>query len=497
MFPLLKAIRRIKSMPASPEEQVTALAKAMKASSGRDFIRAVVMCVPEGSGAPCARCLSWVSARDVAPYTGHRISDGRHVCSPCSAILTSGMDDRYVMTSTEGEYRLLLRATAKQSRGWNNRIIWEEQREGAASFKDPEGRPVTREVLSHCSAAEVRLIAEYHTSKRRGVYFYDTPWTRRTGAYMGLELELDVRSDVIGTANRIFGTLGKGWYISSIERDGSVQGFECITHPTGLDRHREVLSRVKQLLPGRGESVSSCGLHVHVSRSMYTAGTLTKLLRLMSGYNMKRLLRDVARRDNNDRYSKWSIFHPHMKVHPRYQDSYDRYSALNLTNKDTVEWRVFKSSTCTTDVIAALEFVYHVTMFARDRVSFADESFKVSSGKDMHLQFLRYLEEPEQRPESAHLRVFLAQRGWAVAVSPAESLDVYYPPLWIRNGGIATPMLSMPEREAALMRIMPPPSAAPTPAPSPMGEVVAARAQGAVRAGGGPDWATDAFDEEV
>lgn len=168
-------------------------------------------------------------------------------------------------------------------------------------------------------------------------------------------------------------------YPSSVfyaKRDSSIsgQGFELVSHPmtleffNGLDL--EPMFRVKPRVQD-----SSCGLHVHVSRESFDGQAhLFKLTEFIN--NNKSFTKKIAGRDFNN-YAR------------EYQDKISkvvkgtaptqRYHAVNLTGKSTVEIRIFKSARNEFQLRYRIEFVSAAIEYTRGASlkALSDHSFKL------------------------------------------------------------------------------------------------------------------------
>ena len=185
--------------------------------------------------------------------------------------------------------------------------------------------------------------------------------------HMGFELE--VESD--GNSRRdgaeiVVNSLGERVYL---KEDGSLNdGFEIVTHPHSLEEYQtkfdwESLGKLRRL-GFRSWNTSTCGLHVHVSRTAFgnpnTRRDITKVqaheLRFMKLiYDNERQISRLAGRTST--YAtfgdKGNLVH---KVKHGTQHN-GRYSAINSDNSATLEVRVFRGSLKPERVLMALELV--------------------------------------------------------------------------------------------------------------------------------------------
>lgn len=201
-----------------------------------------------------------------------------------------------------------------------------------------------------------------------------------TGPYFGLEIEIttDCVSDAVGIIDEESGGL------IYCKRDGSVDGLEAVTHPMSYEWAManfpwHVFPRLRKEA-GCTVVPSDNGIHIHVSRTAFSDPShLYKWLKLW--YRNPSDIQRLARRSN----TFWASFSPdHRHSHkehcklgkPGYSDDRDetlrsRYSAINTTNMDTLEIRVFASSLRPQRVraylqlaAASVEYTRHLTFDA-------------------------------------------------------------------------------------------------------------------------------------
>lgn len=106
---------------------------------------------------------------------------------------------------------------------------------------------------------------------RRETPSHGYPLAPDSAPYLGLEMEIEVRSDMsIDSITRIWGTSGHGWSTS----DGSIRyGAECKTHPSTYAylARSDFAETIRKLVAagGRSWSYGTTGLHTHVSRRAF------------------------------------------------------------------------------------------------------------------------------------------------------------------------------------------------------------------------------------
>jgi hypothetical protein len=220
--------------------------------------------------------------------------------------------------------------------------------------------------------------------------------------HLGFELEVEARSN-----SRYHGAeitqniLGSRAYMKD---DGSLNdGFEIVTHPHTLQKYQgdfdwDFLEKLKR--EGyRSWNTTSCGLHVHVSRTAFGTGASPwdahsrpsrseiilkrqahelRFMKLI--YDNQRQVERIAGRSNNN----YATFQDKGRLVPKLktgEQSNGRYSAINTENDATLEVRVFKGSLRKERVLSAIEFVTASVEYTRD--------LKVTS-KNQALSWLRF-----------------------------------------------------------------------------------------------------------
>lgn len=167
-------------------------------------------------------------------------------------------------------------------------------------------------------------------------------------------------------------------------RDGSLSedGIEIISIPASLEWHMKY-GNYEELLDkcmdyGYEDGATSTGLHVHVSRDGFGNTekeiklAISKLIILMNKYwDLKMIPFTRRKKYNVERWAKKNAFDIGDKdefihnVHDVTANAYDRYSAINLCNSNTVEFRIFRGTLDYDTLIATLQFVHRMCQLAK------------------------------------------------------------------------------------------------------------------------------------
>lgn len=190
---------------------------------------------------------------------------------------------------------------------------------------------------------------DYGSDLIRDYSYKPTPIFHGKGpVFLGTELEVQTgRSNRSDMARLVQDTLGSMAYMktdSSIEGDG----FEIVTHPMSYDFMLEKFpTSLLQELSGRGARPHvSCGMHVHVSRDGFTSASHQfKWMKFI--YKNQSAIEAIARRQAGH----WASFAGPQERHSMDMKHFakgayggERYQAINASNANTFEVRVFRST---------------------------------------------------------------------------------------------------------------------------------------------------------
>lgn len=274
------------------------------------------------------------------------VHDGDQVCEGCRS-------NNYVWSARYGSHIQENRARdALDERG--RRCVVDEDDENFCYSDD-----LDEYVHVDYEARAQGPIREYHSSKPHFCLLAN-PWSAQYNRYLGVELEVECvgsRSPQ-DTALAIHNIVNGGQYGRRVffERDGSLQnGFEIITQPMGLPGVRTTFEFLRDpaLVAGlRSHRTSTCGLHVHVSRTGLSDLVIARAVTFVNDPGNDAFVTALARRYNAGfcKIQEKDLNTAHL--------SRDRYEAVNLTARHTIEFRIFRGSLKFEAVVAACEFVH-------------------------------------------------------------------------------------------------------------------------------------------
>lgn len=230
-------------------------------------------------------------------------------------------------------------------------------------------------LCSKCAKRE--FILPYHHIYPETKFFGNNK--KNSVPFMGIELEVDEGGFKNSVVKRIVNMINKEnnpfLYCS---RDGSLEnGFEIITQPATLEYHNSIKDTYKSIFDRLirdgylSHDTSTCGLHIHFNRSFYKDNEKAYLQNLI--FILDKYWDDVVRfsRRNSYRLERFS-----KKVDFDNVSSYiencnksrrheDHYYSLNISNEDTIEFRMFKGTLNIDTFMATLQFVYNCIMSAK------------------------------------------------------------------------------------------------------------------------------------
>lgn len=188
--------------------------------------------------------------------------------------------------------------------------------------------------------------------------------------YLGVELEIDEGGESNSHANQIMAVGNEEYNHIYIKHDGSLEeGLEIVTHPMSLSYHKEQMPwpeiiRKALELNYTSHQAGTCGLHVHVNRDSLgdtyqeQEDTIARVLFLVETF-WHELLKFSRR--TQDQMDQWASRYgrkddPKDVLHTAKRRG-DRYTCVNLTPSETIEFRMFRGTLKYNTLIATLQMV--------------------------------------------------------------------------------------------------------------------------------------------
>ena len=206
------------------------------------------------------------------------------------------------------------------------------------------------------------IIKSYHsTAKNKFVGVGDY--------FLGVELEMEMND--YGKKNLVYKELHRLLHTNKnfvLERDGSLNyGFELITQPHTYEKLLKTLKVVEEI-PNVSAKSSRCGMHVHISKKAFKEeleqGTLILICMHLQNYFKK-----FSERKSYDfcrLYLRGATFSDIDSWNKVFSNRSERRMFVNLTNDNTVEFRIFQGSTDYKNIVANVQMVIILQKLVRN-----------------------------------------------------------------------------------------------------------------------------------
>ena len=200
-------------------------------------------------------------------------------------------------------------------------------------------------LCEHCyHERKANYVMGYHDFSNWKFLF--NPSEEKPRTYFGLEIETQ---DNRGQARNEF---PDHWDVENrkfvvFERDGSISGIECITHPFTYEwfkTHEEPKNLLKALKKSGFTVDDGAGIHVHISKKAFTEMGMLKLV-----YIIRRHKEDIEDNIGDRKMGHYcrcnhDLIYGDTVSRKLREQSNDRYQAINFCKTPTVELRFFKST---------------------------------------------------------------------------------------------------------------------------------------------------------
>ncbi len=266
----------------------------------------------------------------------------------------------------------------------------------------------------HCVEEHRSPIGSYHEFHEYGTIKFYGDEDRSEVPYMGLEIETDTdhRIDRTAVINRFKDDFGDFLHY---EEDGSLRyGWENISQPASLSYHLGMMDKYKNMFDILKEEglcshdTNTCGLHIHIDRKYFgdkEDSSVSKLLYLFERFRNELM---VFSRRTESQANDWARSRKHsntksgwikkaIKDSKSYYDHSERYYAVNLTNTETVEIRLFRGTLNVETFEATLKFTNRLAELCKNvsAIELSKFSFEDLLGNDETI--LSYWNRVKQR----------------------------------------------------------------------------------------------------
>ena len=221
--------------------------------------------------------------------------------------------------------------------------------------------------------------------------------------YYGIELEVERRKCCpSGMPYYITDEVLHGF--AQVKMDGSLDnGFEICTTPATYGRQKvewERFFKDKKCMESlKGWSTDTAGLHIHISRSALRPTDIGKILVFINDDTNNSFISEIAGRSSE----QWAKRSP-KKVSDFAQHT-DKYEAINLSHRATVELRIFRSNVSKHGFYRVLEFTDALVHFAKNYTGL--------TGMSLHYKtFLRFMDNAQIKAQYPNLSAWLIRKGY-------------------------------------------------------------------------------------
>lgn len=151
-----------------------------------------------------------------------------------------------------------------------------------------------------------------------------------------------------------------------IKSDSTIPQYGCeiVSYPATILYHFSDLSKWKKILKNaknnnfKSYSIQDCGLHIHVNKNFFTTNEIKKIDRFVNS-NQDFFIR-VARRKS--KFSNYLLKPDELYGEPI---NINRHCALNLCNKNTIEFRMFRGTLNYNSLMAYFQLVYFICLYIK------------------------------------------------------------------------------------------------------------------------------------
>lgn len=208
--------------------------------------------------------------------------------------------------------------------------------------------------------------------------------------YFGIELEIENNGD-----SDYLSDINETSQILYAKSDGSLDnGVEIVSHPNTFDYFNETFNTVWNPILNsknhgyRSYNTTTCGIHIHISKKAFSTLHLYKFMKFF--YNNDKFIQIISQRDNGrmDRWASNSATGDNIiEKAKNKKGNENRYSAINLQPRNTVEIRIFRGTLEAESFRKNIEFLHALYYFT-----------KISGMSKLHMDlFIRYIENNKKQ----------------------------------------------------------------------------------------------------
>lgn len=198
--------------------------------------------------------------------------------------------------------------------------------------------------------------------------------------FLGVELEVDEGGAKREHIQQVMSIMNKpdDMFVYCMY-DGSLNnGMEIITQPATLKTHNSKKEDYRQCfeqllkLGYLSHDTTTCGIHIHFNRDYFANNeelNITKLLYLVNKFWKEIVIFSRRNERRLDRYAKKIPIsvERYIRQTNKSQQHDHHYYSINLSNENTIEFRMFKGSLNLETFFAVLQFVRNIVVLAKNK----------------------------------------------------------------------------------------------------------------------------------
>lgn len=219
-------------------------------------------------------------------------------------------------------------------------------------------------VDSECDCGE----AIHSYSYKPNPIFFKNP-KEKSKLYLGVELETESKGNDRQSCAEEIDDISELYYLKN---DSSIDdGFEIVSHPfspTWYYNHKSIFNDLLETLRNNGfrsYNTSTCGIHIHITKS-YLSGLDIAKLHLFFCEN-EEFIKTISQRKPNN-LNQWGKIKKNKKEiydQSKKKGGSERYTAINLQNHNTIEFRIFRGTLNENSYHKNIEFVIAICGFVK------------------------------------------------------------------------------------------------------------------------------------
>lgn len=187
--------------------------------------------------------------------------------------------------------------------------------------------------------------------------------------YLGIELETESKGNCRQNCAEDILYISELFYLKN---DSSIDdGFEIVSHPFTENWYKSYKSTFTEVLTVlkdngfRSYNTSTCGIHIHISKN-YLSGLDIAKLHLFFCQN-EEFIKTISQRQPNklDHWGKIKKDKKEIYDQSKKKGGSGRYTAINLQNHNTIEFRIFRGTLNENSYHKNIEFVLAICKFVK------------------------------------------------------------------------------------------------------------------------------------